>query len=146
MNASGAAVLNPINKLFEVYLVSKLQRFGALIERDNAVPRVAHKTELEVGLELLVSDFSPALFRAQQIKASQNPIFSSAIARPIGLHLVFDLPQIQMWFPRFAQNGPHAGRPGLGHLNEDAFVFMRDHCPAAKEDRSDGSAGTRTRI
>ena len=59
--------------------------------------------------------------------------------------MVFDLPQIQMWFPSLAQNAPHAGRARLGHLNKNAFVFVRDHCPAAIDDKSDGSAGTRTR-
>ena len=61
------------------------------------------------------------------MQRSQNPIFSSAVARPIGLHLVFDLPQIEMWFPRFAQNGPDAGRACLGHFYENALVIMRDH-------------------
>ena len=33
-----------------------------------------------------------------------------------------------MRFPCFAQNSPDAGRARLGHLNEDTFVFVRDHC------------------
>ena len=32
-----------------------------------------------------------------------------------------------MGFPRFAENGSDAGRAGLGHLNENAFVFVGDH-------------------
>ena len=35
-----------------------------------------------------------------------------------------DLPQIQVRFPRFAKNCPDAGRSSLGHLDEDAFVFV----------------------
>src|SRR5207248_10396533 len=106
VNAGSTAVPDPIDKLFEGHLVPELQPFGALIERDNAIPWVAHKSELEVRLELFAPDFSPLLFRTQQIKSRQNPIFSAAITRPIRLHLVFDLPQIQMRFPCFAQNGP----------------------------------------
>src|SRR5213076_3002367 len=52
VNASCAAVLNPIDKLIEGHLVPDLQRFRALIKRHHAVPWVAHKSELEVGLEL----------------------------------------------------------------------------------------------
>ena len=124
MNAGGAAVLNPIDKIIERHFFSELQRLGALIKRDDAVPRVANEAEFEVGLELLSPDFSPALFREQQIQRSQNPVFSSAVARPICLHLVFDLPQIQMWFPSFAENSANAGRARLGHLDEDAFMFV----------------------
>ena len=127
MNAGGAAVLNPIDKFIECHFFSELQRLGALIKRDDAVPRVANKAEFEVGLELLAPDFSPALFRKQQIPGRHNPIFSSSVARPICLHLIFDLPQVEMWFPSFAQNRPDTGRTGLGHLDEDALVFMRDH-------------------
>ena len=130
MNAGGAAVLDPIDKLVEGHLISELQCFSALIQRDNAVPRIAHKPELEVGLELFAPEFSSALFGEKQIQTRQDPIFSSAVLRPIRLHLVFYLPKIQMRSPRLAKNGPDAGRAGLGHLNENAFVFMRDH-PAA---------------
>src|SRR5260370_30331836 len=92
VNTGCAAILNPIDKLFEGHLVSQLYRFVALIKRDNSVPRVSHKSELEVSLELLAPDFSPPLFRTQQIQRRQNSIFSSAIACPIRLHLIFDLP------------------------------------------------------
>src|SRR6266496_355747 len=127
VNAGCTAVLDRIDKLFECHLVSELQRFGALIERDNAVPRIANKAELEVRLELFAPNFSPSLFRKKQIESRQNPIFSPAITRPIRLHLFFDLPQIQMRFPCLAKNGPDAGRASLWHLNKDAFVLMRDH-------------------
>src|SRR5438874_4370775 len=53
MNASGAAVLDPIDKAFEGHFVSELQRFHPLIKRDDTIPRVANKTEFKVGLELL---------------------------------------------------------------------------------------------
>ena len=36
-----------------------------------------------------------------------------------------------MRFPRFAKNCADAGRASLGHLDEDAFVFVRDHVSAA---------------
>src|SRR6266550_3300183 len=65
MNASGAAVLDPIDEVFEGHFASELQRFRALIERNDTVPWVANKTEFEVGLELLPADFSPALLRKQ---------------------------------------------------------------------------------
>src|SRR5439155_12041236 len=119
VNAGCTAILDRIDKLFECHLVSELQPFGALIERDNAIPWVAHKSALEVRLELFAPDYSPLLFRTQQIKSRQNPIFSATITRPIRLHLVFDLPQIQMRFPCFAQNGPHAGRARLRYLNKN---------------------------
>jgi len=38
-----------------------------------------------------------------------------------------------MWFPCLAENRPDARRAGLGHLYENAFVFVRDHRPAAME-------------
>src|SRR6266516_5830954 len=130
VNAGCTAVLDPIDKLFECHLVSELQRFGALIERDNAIPRIAHKSELEVRLELFAPNFSPSLFRKKQIQSRYYPVLSSAVPRPIHLHLVFNLPQIQMRFPCLAKNGPDAGRASLWHLNKDAFVLMRDHCAA----------------
>src|SRR5262245_26457690 len=127
MNASGAAELNPIDKIVEDHFVSELQGLDALVKRDDAVPRIANESEFEIGLELLASDFSAAFFRTQQIQRRQNPILSSPVACPIRLHLIFNLPEIQMWFPRFAQNGPDTGRACLGHLYENALVFMRNH-------------------
>jgi len=127
VNTSRAAVLDPVDKLFESHLVLELERLGALVERDDAVPGVANKSEFKVSLELLSPDFSPALFRKHHIERRQNPVLSSAIARPISFHLVFDLPQVEMRFPCFAENGPNAGRAGLGYLYENAFVLVRDH-------------------
>src|SRR5438046_4643805 len=51
-----------------------------------------------------------------------------------------------MRFPSFAQNGPHAGRARLGHLNKDAFILVRDHVQwrwsmGATEWRSNGALG-----
>ena len=127
MDASGAAVLNPIDKFVERHFIPELSRLGTLVERDNTVPRIPNKSEFEVGLELFASDFSAALFRTQQIQRRQDPVFPSAVARPMGLHLIFDLPQIQMRLPGLAQNRPNAGRAGLWDLYENAFVFVRDH-------------------
>ena len=132
VNASAAAVLDPIDKFLERHFVPELQSLSALVERDNAVPGVANKPEFEVSLELLAPDLPPALFRKQQIQRSQNPVLSSAVARPIRLHLVLDLPQIKMRLPCFAENGSDTGRTSLWHLNEDAFVFVRDHNPIAR--------------
>ena len=127
VNTSRAAVLDPVDKLFESHLVLELERLGALVERDDAVPRVANKSEFKVSLELLSPDFSPALFRKHHIERRQNPVLSSAVMRPIVFHLVFDLPQIEMWFPRLTENGPNAGRAGLGDFDENALVLVRDH-------------------
>ena len=137
MNAGGAAVLNPVDKFVERHFISELERFGALVKRDDAVPRIANESEFEVGLKLFATDFSPALFRKQQIQRRENPVFSSAVTRPIRLHLVLDLPQIQMRFPRFAQNSPDTGRARLGHFYENALMFVRDHCPAAMKYEND---------
>ena len=49
---------------------------------------------------------------------------------PICLHVTFDLPQIQVRFPGFAEDASDAGRTSLGHLDENAFVFVRDHVSA----------------
>ena len=49
--------------------------------------------------------------------------------RPISLHVIFDLPQIEMRFPCLAENGPDTGRARLGYLNEDGLVFVADHVP-----------------
>ena len=57
----------------------------------------------------------------------QNTVLSPAVVGPMVFHLVFDLPQIQMRFPRFTENGPNTGRAGLGHLYENAFILMANH-------------------
>jgi hypothetical protein len=62
-----------------------------------------------------------------EIKNFQRPVRSPAHMRPIILHVIFDLPQIQVRLPWFPQNCPDAGRASLGNLNENAFVFVRDH-------------------
>ena len=49
---------------------------------------------------------------------------------PICLHVIFDLPQIQVRFPGFAEDASDAGRTSLGHLDENAFVLVRDHVSA----------------
>ena len=49
---------------------------------------------------------------------------------PISLHVIFDLPQIQVRFPRFAEDASDAGRTSLGHLDENALVLVRDHVGA----------------
>src|SRR6476660_4362528 len=36
-----------------------------------------------------------------------------------------------MRFPGLTDNGPDAGRSGLRHLDENAFVFVRDHLAAS---------------
>ena len=46
-----------------------------------------------------------------------------------------------MWFPSFPENGPHAGRARLGHLNKNAFVFVRDHSLTAMGHGSDEAMG-----
>ena len=43
MDAGGAAVLDPINKLLERHFVSELPDFFALIKRNNSVPGVANE-------------------------------------------------------------------------------------------------------
>src|ERR1051326_7813451 len=45
VDASGAAVMDPINKFFEAHFLPQLYRFGAFIERYNSVPRIANKSE-----------------------------------------------------------------------------------------------------
>lgn len=62
VNASAAAVLDPVHKLLKCHFIFELQSLIPFIKRDDAVPRVANKSELEVGLELLASDFPSALF------------------------------------------------------------------------------------
>src|SRR5438034_8961763 len=52
MDARGTAVLNPIDKLFEAHFIPELERLCALIQRHNPVPRIANKSELEIGFEL----------------------------------------------------------------------------------------------
>jgi len=46
---------------------------------------------------------------------------------PRGFHQLFDLPQVEVWLPSFTENGPDARGAGLGHLDKDAFMFVRDH-------------------
>jgi hypothetical protein len=124
MDTRGAAVLNPIDKLLERHFVSELPHFLALIKRNDAVPRVANEPELEVGLELLTTGVASVLLWQCEIKNFQDPVRSPAHLRPITLHVIFDLPQIQVRLPWPAQNGPDAGRASLGNLNENAFVFV----------------------
>jgi hypothetical protein len=127
MDTRGAAVLNPIDKLLERHFVSELPHFLALIKRNDAVPRVANEPELEVGLELLTTGVASVLLWQCEIKNFQYSVRSPTDMRPITLHVIFDLPQIQVRLPWPAQDGPDTGRASLGHLNENAFVFVRDH-------------------
>src|SRR5438067_7203989 len=127
MHACGTAVLDPIDKLVEAHVVPELQRLRAFIERYNPVPRIANKSELEIGFELFASGFSPALFRHQQIEGGHDPVPSSAIISPGGFHQLLDLPQIQVRLPCLPKNCPDACRASLRHLDEDAFVLMRNH-------------------
>jgi hypothetical protein len=127
MDARGAAILDPIDKLLEGHFVSELPHFIALVKRNNAVPGVTNETELEVGLELLSPGVVPVLLWQGKIKNFQDPVRSPADMRPIILHMIFDLPKIQVRLPWFPQNCPDAGRASLGHLNENAFVFVGDH-------------------
>jgi len=46
-----------MNKLIETHSVSELQSFSAFVKRDNAIPWIADKAELEVGFKLLSTDF-----------------------------------------------------------------------------------------
>src|SRR5438046_9829488 len=116
MDAGAAAVLKTIDKFLEIHCVSELDSFRALIEGNGAVPGVTNKSELEVGLELFSSDPHSPLFRQGEIQDFQNTVLSPPVVRPIVFHLVFDLPQVEMRFPRFTENGPTAGRAGLGYL------------------------------
>ena len=109
MYACGTAVLYPIDKLFEAHLVPELQGFGALVQRHNAVPWIANKSEFEIGLELSVSGLSPSLFGLQQIKRGHDAVLSSAEFGPGRFHHLSYLPQIQMRLPRFAENCANAG-------------------------------------
>src|SRR6266850_2022707 len=127
MDTRGAAVLNPIDKLLERHFVSKVPHFLALIKRNDAVPGVANEPELEVGLELLTTGVASVLLWQCEIKNFQYPVRSPAYMRPITLHVILDLPQIQVGLPWSAQNGSDAGRASLGNFNENAFVFVRDH-------------------
>jgi hypothetical protein len=127
MDARGAAVLNPIDKLLERHFVSELPHFLALIKRNDAVPGVANEPELKVGLELLTPGAASVLLWQCEIKNFQDPVRSSAHMRPITLHVIFNLPQIQVGLPWSAQNGSDARRGSLGNFNENAFVFVRDH-------------------
>ena len=131
MNAGSAAVLNPVDKFIECHLISQLESLLALVKGDNAIPGIANESEFEIALKLLAPDFSSSLFGTQQIQRRQDPVFSSAVPGPRRLHLVFDLPQIQMRFPGLSQNGPDAGRARLGYFYENALVLVRDHGPAA---------------
>src|SRR5262245_17657874 len=124
MHTRGTAVLDRIHKLFEAHLVPELQGFGALVQRHNAVPWIANKSELEIGFELPAPGFSSALFRLQQIKSSHDAVLSSTEFGPGCFHELFDLPQIQVRLPCLPKNCPNAGRASLGHLYEDAFMFM----------------------
>ena len=127
MDAGGAAVLDPIDKLLERHFVSELPHFFALIKRNNSVPGVANEPELKVGLELLTPGAASVLLWQCEIKNFQRPVRSPAHMRPIILHVIFDLPQIQVRLPWFPQNCPDTGRASLGNFNENAFVFVRDH-------------------
>ena len=86
MHACGAAVLDPIDKLFEAHLVPELQGFGALVQLHDAVPWIANKSEFEIGLELPAPGFSSALFRRQQIQRGPNAVASSAEFGPGCFH------------------------------------------------------------
>ena len=79
MDAGGAAVLDPIDKLLERHFVSELPHFFALIKRNDSVPGVANEPELKVGLELLTSGAASVLLWQCEIKNFQRP---GSFARP----------------------------------------------------------------
>jgi hypothetical protein len=46
-----------------------------------------------------------------------------------------------MWSPSLAQNRSDTGRACLGHFYENAFMSVRDHCPAVMKYGSDEMMG-----
>src|ERR1043166_4487569 len=126
MNASRAAVLDPFDKLLERHLIAELPFFFALIKRNDAIPWIANESKFKVALKLFLPGIDPSLFRQRQIKHFHDAIFSTAHMCPIILHVILDLPETEMRFPRLSQNSANTGRASLGHLNKNAFVFVRD--------------------
>src|SRR6476660_258612 len=109
MNAGAAAILNPMDELFEGHLPTHLHCFIALIERDDTIPGIANKSELKVTLKLLTSPFFPTLRRQCKIQPFQYSIFSSPAHNPVAFHQSFDLTQVQMGLNRLSQHVAHAG-------------------------------------
>ena len=129
LQTRAATVLYPLDELIEVHSVSQLRRLVALIKRHNAVPRIAHKSEFEIRFKLLSPDFMASLLRETEIQDLEKPVFSPTTLRPVILHVVFNLPQAQVGLPWLPENSSDAGGGSFGHLDKNAFVFMRDHCP-----------------
>src|SRR5258705_2698850 len=116
MNAGATTILNPTNELFERHLPTHLHCFIALIERNNTIPGIANKSELEVILELLTSPFFPTLRRQCKIEPFQYSIFSSSAHNPVAFHQPLDLTQVQMRLNRLSQQLTNAGRTSLGNF------------------------------
>src|SRR2546428_211028 len=104
MDAGGAAELDPVDKFVERHFVFHLQRFSALVQRNDPVPRVTDKTELKVVLELPASDVDLAFARQKLIERAANPVGSSTELRPRIFHQRFDLHEIEMRNIGFAEN------------------------------------------
>src|SRR5438045_2676111 len=124
MDAGGAAELDPVDELVKGHFVFHLDRLDAFVERDDAVPGVADEAEFEVALELTPADVDLALLWEEVIKRTADPVRSPPKSRPRIFHQRFDLNEIEMRNVSLAQNCADAGRAGLGHLDEDAFVFV----------------------
>src|SRR5437667_7779778 len=127
MDASGAAELDPVDKLLERHFVLHLQRFAPFVQGNDPIPRVTDEAELEIALELPAADVDLAFSWDELVKRGQNPVFSPAEMCPRIFHERFDLHQIEMGDVSFTENGADAGRAGLGDLDENAFVFVANH-------------------
>jgi hypothetical protein len=124
MNAGATTILNPMNELLERHLLTHLSYFVALIERDDTIPGIANKSELNVALELSPYSFFPPLRRQCKIEPFQDSIFPSSAYNPVAFHQPLDLAQIQMWLNRLSQHVADAGRTSFGNFHEDALVAM----------------------
>ena len=109
MDAGRAAKLDPLDEFVEGHFVFHLHRLGALVQGDDAVPRVADEAEFEVALELSPADLDLALARKQLIERGADPVGSAPELRPGIFHQRFDLHQIQMRDVSFAQHRTDAG-------------------------------------
>ncbi len=124
MNTGATAVFDPVHKLLKSHPAFQLQSFGAFVEGYDSVPGIPHEPEFKITLELFPSDLVPAFSGQHEVERFQNSIFTAAIMCPVIFHQLFIFPKIQMGSDGFSQYRPDAGRPGLGDLDEDAFMLV----------------------
>ena len=127
VEAGGAGVLDPTDKLIEAHFVFHLPPLHPIVKRNNAVPGIANEAELEIGIESLLANFRPPAFGKGKVQELTNTILSATEIWPVARHVQPDFRQVHVRLPRLAQNDANARGRRLRHFYKNAFVLAGNH-------------------